>query len=317
MSMKWTVVVAILVGVLGIGMLGVQAQAPTPTPWTPHHQLKYDPYAPMENPPVAPAEPGQRQLKYDPYAWMDRTAQTPAEPPQRIDPEQLPKAVKRTLEREAPGQAIRGVQLDRVDGRMIYQVQTRPMPQGSERQFKISYDGQLLERSLAALNEAPEAVQEASRQYLGTAAPIEQIRMESINGLPTYALTSMSGERQRNLRVTEQGGLVSLEQRIAADRLPVSITSRIRDFHPQATIEEVTERQVTLYEINLREGDRVHTLHLTSTADWCQQQPWTAQTKTMTPMGALKEVLEHTQPVTTEPAKGATPMQGQDMEEAD
>ncbi|HEQ60208.1 MAG TPA: hypothetical protein ENN74_01210 [Firmicutes bacterium] len=185
---------------------------------------------------------------------------------EQVSLEDLPASVRSTIEEYAAGGQIVEVEQEVEDGAIVYEADI--LKDGVESEIRVAADGRFLgyeqeegddedegddddeDEASLAWDQLPPAVQKTLNSMLQGAQPSELVRGDE-DGCLVYEAEYEQDGRKRELKVTEQGEVLEIEEEISPADLPAAISAQIQKRFPGAEIKEAESVIRTFYEVEL------------------------------------------------------------------
>ena len=198
-----------------------------------------------------------------------------AEDEEVVSLDQVPAAVRATIEQHAGQQPIAKIERETENGAVVYEVEQRV--NGQEVEFQVSASGEYLgpeaeeadddegeeddAEENVAWDELPKAVQDGLATALGGATP-EDLTRELEHGLVTYEAEYEANGAEYSVKVSDNGNILESEEKIPASALPTAVVDRLAHIAPNAEIKEVELVTVTFYEIELKSKGKTREMRM-------------------------------------------------------
>jgi len=199
-----------------------------------------------------------------------------AEDEEVVSLDQVPAAVRTTIEQHAGQHPIAKIERETENGAVVYEVEQRV--NGQEVEFQVSASGEYLgpeaeeadddddgeeddAEENVAWDELPKAVQDGLATALGGATP-EDLARELEHGLVTYEAEYEANGAEYAVKVSDNGNILESEERISAAELPAAVVDRLAHIAPNAEINEVELVTVTFYEIELKSKGKTREMRM-------------------------------------------------------
>jgi uncharacterized membrane protein YkoI len=114
--------------------------------------------------------------------------------------------------------------------------------------------------------DVPEAVQEAIETHLPEAVG-SAVERELEDGVWLYEAEVYADGRESEIKVTESGAVVEIEEELDPAELPAEILASVRSLFPDAEILEAEKMMRVAYEVELRVGERVVEVEISPTGE--------------------------------------------------
>ncbi|MBN2490080.1 MAG: PepSY-like domain-containing protein [Planctomycetes bacterium] len=180
-----------------------------------------------------------------------------ADDEEQVSLEQLPPAVRATIEKHAAGATLKEIEKETRNGVVTYEAEI--VRDGVTYELKVAADGKFLameaegqevedgEKKIA-LEEAPPAVQAAIRKVVGE-HPIKEVLCETHGGIMAYEAEYEVDGLEHSVTCAASGEVTELELGIPIGSLPPAVRSAVDARFPGATLKEVNRVQVFFYEV--------------------------------------------------------------------
>jgi uncharacterized membrane protein YkoI len=176
--------------------------------------------------------------------------------------EQVPPAVRATIEREAAGARITEIELETRNGNSVYEAEF--IQDGHEVEIRIAPDGTLLGRETEdpdddeddlKIADVPEPARSALLK-LAAGATITGVERERVAQVVVYGAAWTVNDVQHEAEVTADGTLVELEETVPMDTLPPAVQKAV-DKHFAGKAGLVVERKmIVVFEIEAKQNGR-------------------------------------------------------------
>lgn len=187
---------------------------------------------------------------------------------EQVSLEDLPGSVRSTIEEYAAGGQIVEVEQEVEDGVIVYEADI--LKDGVEIEVRVAADGRFLgyeqeegeddnddddegedeDEESVTWDQLPPAVQKTLNSMLQEAQPSALVRGDE-DGFLVYEAEYEQDGRKRELKVTEQGEVLEIEEEISPADLPAAILAQIQKRFPGAEIKEAETVIRTFYEVEL------------------------------------------------------------------
>ena len=195
-----------------------------------------------------------------------------AEEEEVVSLDQVPAAVRATIEQHAGQNPIAKIERESEDGQVVYEVEQEV--DGKEVEFQVSASGEYLgpeaeeaddedegkddeneaeeeSEQTVPWDQLPKPVQDGLRAALGTIVP-EEVTREEEEGLTEYEAEYTENGNEHSVSISESGDILESEVEIAASALPAAVIEQLALIAPNAEIKEAELVTVTFYEIELK-----------------------------------------------------------------
>lgn len=181
--------------------------------------------------------------------------------------DEVPPEVRKTIEQYAAGAKINEVELEKEDGKLVYDVEI--VRDGKEVDFLVSPEGKYLgeeaeddehegdhdgddegEEEVIPLEQLPAAVR-AVADALAAEGTITEITREREDDATVYEIEYVEGGEKASVEVAETGEIMEAERAISAAELPAAVRAELEEEFPGATFGEISAVQVFFYEIEV------------------------------------------------------------------
>ncbi len=183
-------------------------------------------------------------------------------------------AARATIEKYSANAEIEKIEFEYEDGKEFYEVEMEK--DGKEIEFKVAPDGKFLgyededdededdeedgDDDEMPYDKLPMAVKAAAEKYLGVEGDFEAEK-EIEDGVAYYEVEVEKDGMEKEIKVTEEGELVEMEEEIKIDQIPADILSMVKKKYPDSEIKEAENIQSFYYEIELtKDGKEIELL---------------------------------------------------------
>ncbi len=177
----------------------------------------------------------------------------------QISIDQVPPAVRTTIEVNLAGGTITEIERSAGAERVVYEVEvTGP---GGRFELAVAEDGTLLaveaddgaQTAVIPLGKAPAAVRSAFRNVAG-GAPAARVEQLVRDGRSVYEIEFQHGGALATVAMSERGDVMELELPVPAADLPEAVLAAMQQAFPGATIVEAESVQVSYFEIDIEQN---------------------------------------------------------------
>ncbi len=186
-----------------------------------------------------------------------------------IPVDELPPAVRATIEEHAKGDSIEEVELEEEDGRLVYNVELHQ--EDRETEFMVSVRGEFLgyedddeepehvddldgKEEETSLDQLPAAAREVAATIVSGNAVTRVTREHEDNVILFEVEYLMDGE-QHSIELSESGDLLETERVIRPEELPHAVRKELDEEFPAASLGEICATRIYLYEIEVIGGN--------------------------------------------------------------
>ena len=190
---------------------------------------------------------------------------------EEVSLEQVPAAVKATILKEAKGGTIQEIERETKHGKTVYEAEV--IIQGKEIEIKIAPDGRVLKREIEgeegeeedeviSLEQVPAAARKALVKHAG-GAKIIKVEREKEHGVVLYEAEWEAGGREHEAKVTADGDLMELEEKVEAKDVPEAVRQAAGKRFPAGAKVEYERKTITLYEVEAKVNGKEREMLLT------------------------------------------------------
>lgn len=185
---------------------------------------------------------------------------------EKLTLDQLPPAVRATIEQHAGQGKIVEAERETEHGQIVYEAEGRV--DGRKLEFVVAEDGKLLptdaedeegERDngegVISWQQLPAAVQAALAKIVPT-QQIDALTREVEDGFVFFEAEYKTDGLKHATKLTDNGYVVESEQPVSAESLPPAVVAALKKQFKNAEIEESEIVQLTFFEVKVRAGDK-------------------------------------------------------------
>ncbi len=178
---------------------------------------------------------------------------------EQVSIEQVPPAVRTTIELNLGGGTITEIERSAEGERVVYEVDVAG-PNGRF-ELAVAEDGTLLaveaedgaQSAMIPLGKAPAAVRNAFRDVAGK-APAARVEQIVHGGRTVYEIEYQYRAALATVAMSERGEVMELELPVPAAELPEAVLAALLQAFPGATIVEAESVQVSYFEVNIEQN---------------------------------------------------------------
>jgi len=180
---------------------------------------------------------------------------------QEVTIDQVPAAVKATILKAAEGGTIKEIERETKNGTTVYEAEV--ILNGKEVEIKVAADGTLLGKEVedegddeededeVPISQIPQAAREALLKY-ARGAPLKEVEREKESGVELYEAEWKVNGREHEAKVTADGVLVELEEKVPAGAVPAAVRSAATKLFPNGTKVKFQKKTIVLYEVEAK-----------------------------------------------------------------
>jgi len=180
---------------------------------------------------------------------------------QEVAISQVPAAVRATLLKAAEGGTIKEIERETKNGTTVYEAEV--LLHGKEVEIKVAADGTLLGKEVenegdeeededeVPISRIPQAARAALLKYAG-GAPLKEVEREKENGVELYSAEWKANGREHEAKVTADGVLVELEEKVPAGAVPAAVRSAATKLFPNGAKVKFQKKTIVLYEVEAK-----------------------------------------------------------------
>jgi uncharacterized membrane protein YkoI len=185
--------------------------------------------------------------------------------------DQLPEAVKVTLEQQAQGAQVTEIELEDKDGTSTYTAELKK--DGTEREIMIAPDGRYLgeeqaddddkgeeheqskqdeedEETAVQLSDAPAGVQAAIRDFR-SGGTLKGVTSEKEHGVTVYEAAYDVNGKELSLKISSDGTLLEIERAVDENELPAAVTAAIQKKFPSGVVKKAETVEQHIIEVKI------------------------------------------------------------------
>ncbi len=184
----------------------------------------------------------------------------------KVTLDQVPAAVKATIEKEGQGAKVEEIEKETEDGKTVYSVEFLKGKEKSE--IEVAEDGKVLAREAeVSLDQVPAAVKAAIEKE-GQGAKVEEIEKETVDGKTVYSVEFI--KEKTEIEVAEDGKVLKRETeeddddegdeqevKVSLDQVPAAVKAAIEKESQGSEVKEIekeTEDGKTVYSVEFLKG---------------------------------------------------------------
>ncbi len=194
---------------------------------------------------------------------------------EKVSIDQVPAAVKATIQKEAQGGTLREIERETKDGKTVYEAEVQK--DGKEVEVKVAEDGTLLGREVEdddgddededekpiAIDQVPAKAREAILKHANV-AKLTEVTQEEEDGVVLYEAEWSVAGRAHSLTVTADGTMVETEEDVDAKDVPPLVAKAAAKHLVGATGLKFEKKVVVLYEVSAKVNGKEREIVLTA-----------------------------------------------------